>query len=103
MEMVPKGTEQVNGRALARGLAVKPEECAGNRRAGRARRSEHESSMIVAGIDVGAKNVHVVLLQDGALVARATVPSGFDHEESAARGLAEAARVAGIDARTRSR
>jgi 2-oxoglutarate ferredoxin oxidoreductase subunit gamma len=29
MEMVPKGTEQVNGRALARGLAVKPEECAG--------------------------------------------------------------------------
>ena len=29
MEMVPKGTEQVNGRALSRGLAVKPEECAG--------------------------------------------------------------------------
>jgi 2-oxoglutarate ferredoxin oxidoreductase subunit gamma len=29
MEMVPKGTEQVNGRALSRGLTVKPEECAG--------------------------------------------------------------------------
>ena len=53
--------------------------------------------MIVAGIDVGAKNVHVVLLQDGVLIARATVASGFDHEESASRGLAEATRVAGID------
>ncbi len=28
MEMVPKGTIEINGRALARGLAVKAEECA---------------------------------------------------------------------------
>lgn len=34
MEMVPKGTEEVNGRALARGLAVKPEECASVLRVG---------------------------------------------------------------------
>lgn len=27
MEMVPKGTEEVNGRALARGLAVEPDQC----------------------------------------------------------------------------
>ena len=53
--------------------------------------------MIVAGIDVGAKNVHAVLIKDGELVARATVASGFDHEESAERGLAEAAAAAGVD------
>ena len=52
--------------------------------------------MIVAGIDVGAKNVHAVLIEDGKLVARATVASGFDHEESAERGLAEAAAAAGV-------
>lgn len=53
--------------------------------------------MIIAGIDVGAKNVHVVLLKDGEPIARVVVPSGFDHEESATRGLAEAARSADID------
>ncbi len=53
--------------------------------------------MVVAGVDVGAKNVHVVLIRDGELVARAAVASGFDHEESAQRGLAEAARLAGVD------
>ena len=52
--------------------------------------------MIVAGIDVGAKNVHVVLMKDGVLMARAVAPSGFDHEESATRGLAEAAATAGV-------
>jgi len=52
--------------------------------------------MIVAGIDVGAKNVHAVLLRDGELVARAAVASGFDHAESAERGLAEASAVAGV-------
>ncbi len=51
--------------------------------------------MLVAGIDVGAKNVHAVLISDGEVVARAAVPSGFDQEESAERGLAEAARAAG--------
>jgi predicted CoA-substrate-specific enzyme activase len=54
-----------------------------------------EAGVIVAGIDVGAKNVHVVLVSDGSVVARVVVPSGFDQEESAERGLAEAARVAG--------
>lgn len=52
--------------------------------------------MIVAGIDVGAKNVHVVLIADGTVVSRAAVTSGFDQEESAERGLGEAARVAGL-------
>jgi benzoyl-CoA reductase subunit D len=52
--------------------------------------------MLVAGLDVGAKNVHAVLLRDGKVVARAAVSSGFDHEESAERGLQEAAAMAGV-------
>jgi benzoyl-CoA reductase subunit D len=52
--------------------------------------------VIVAGIDVGAKNVHVVLIKDGGVVARSAVASGFDHAESAERGLAEAAAIAGV-------
>ncbi|MGI5940164.1 MAG: acyl-CoA dehydratase activase [Thermoleophilia bacterium] len=55
--------------------------------------------MIVAGVDVGAKTVHVVVLDDGRMAAQAAVASGFDHEESARQGLAEAARIAGIDDR----
>jgi predicted CoA-substrate-specific enzyme activase len=53
--------------------------------------------MLVAGIDVGAKNVHAVLIKDGEVVARATVPSGFDHEESARRGLATACGMAAVE------
>jgi benzoyl-CoA reductase subunit D len=53
--------------------------------------------LTVAGIDVGAKNVHVVLMEEGRVIARVAVPSGFDHEESAERGLAEATRVAAIE------
>jgi len=52
--------------------------------------------MIVAGLDVGAKNVHAVLIRDGEFVSKASVLSGFDHEESAERGLAEAASAAGV-------
>jgi benzoyl-CoA reductase subunit D len=52
--------------------------------------------VLVAGIDVGAKNVHTVLVKDGEFVAGVVVPSGFDQEESAENGLTEAARVAGV-------
>ncbi|MCE5254458.1 MAG: acyl-CoA dehydratase activase [Actinomycetia bacterium] len=52
--------------------------------------------MLVAGIDVGAKNVHAVLLRDGVPIARVVVASGFDHEGSAGRGLDEAAALAGV-------
>jgi predicted CoA-substrate-specific enzyme activase len=51
--------------------------------------------VLVAGIDVGAKNVHTVLISGTGVVARVVVPSGFDQEESAERGLVEAARAAG--------
>ena len=53
--------------------------------------------MIVAGIDVGAKNVHAVVIDEGWVVAKVAVASGFDQEESAERGLQEAAKAAGVD------
>ena len=53
--------------------------------------------MIVAGIDVGAKNVHAVLIEDGRVMARAAVASGFDHEESAERGLRRSRARGGVE------
>ncbi len=52
--------------------------------------------MIVAGVDVGAKNVHVVVLRDGETAARVTVLSGFEQEESARKGLTDAAGAAEV-------
>jgi benzoyl-CoA reductase subunit D len=52
--------------------------------------------MLVAGIDVGAKNVHIVLIGKSGPVARAVVPTGFDQVESAEMGLAQAAASAGV-------
>jgi benzoyl-CoA reductase subunit D len=52
--------------------------------------------MLAAGIDIGAKNVHAVLIRDGELAARAMVSSGFDQQESAERGLAQAVALVGL-------
>lgn len=52
--------------------------------------------MIVAGIDVGSKNTHVVVLKDGEVVSRAAVPSGFEQEEAARIGVAEGVAAAGV-------
>ena len=52
--------------------------------------------LLVAGIDIGAKNVHAVLIREGVIIAKAAVASGFDHEESAERGLREAASIGGV-------
>lgn len=52
--------------------------------------------MIVAGIDVGSKNVKIVALRDGEVAARVDVSSGFDQEESARVGLEKAAAEVGI-------
>ncbi|MBI2987058.1 MAG: CoA activase, partial [Deltaproteobacteria bacterium] len=46
--------------------------------------------MIKAGIDVGAKTVKVVLMEDGKIRAKAKVLSGFDQEESAKAALEQA-------------
>lgn len=47
--------------------------------------------MIVAGIDVGSKNIRVVALRDGEVACRVTVSSGFDQEESARVALRKTA------------
>lgn len=52
--------------------------------------------MIVAGIDVGSKNIHVVVLKDGRVASRVAVPSGFEQDESARKGFVEAVAAAGI-------
>jgi activator of 2-hydroxyglutaryl-CoA dehydratase len=46
--------------------------------------------MITAGIDMGAKNIKVVVLRDGEVLASALVPGGFDAGASAGEALAEA-------------
>ncbi len=52
--------------------------------------------MIVAGIDIGSKNIQVVVLEDGTVAARVSVASGFEQEESARKGIEEAAAAAGV-------
>lgn len=54
--------------------------------------------MIVAGIDVGSKNVRVVVLKDGEVAARVSVASGFDQEESARAAMEKAAEQVGVAA-----
>jgi predicted CoA-substrate-specific enzyme activase len=53
--------------------------------------------MIVAGIDVGSKNIHIVVLRDGDVATRIAVASGFDQEEAATAGLAAAAAAVGVN------
>jgi len=53
--------------------------------------------MITAGVDMGAKNIRVVLLRDGGhVVARVSVTSGFEQEESARTAMGQAAAAAGV-------
>lgn len=52
--------------------------------------------MITAGIDVGAKNLKVVILRDGQVVASSLVRVGFDTQESLDEGLRRALEEAGL-------
>ena len=52
--------------------------------------------MVTAGIDVGAKTVKVVLMEDGKIKAMAKVLSGFDQQASAEEALGEALKEAGL-------
>lgn len=52
--------------------------------------------MITTGIDVGAKTIKVVLMEDGKVKAKAKVLSGFDQEESAKEALELALKEAGL-------
>lgn len=53
--------------------------------------------MITAGIDMGAKNVKVVILKDGEVVGRAIEPTGFEPAAAASKCLQQAAEMSGIE------
>lgn len=52
--------------------------------------------MITAGIDCGAKNTKTVLMQDGSIIGKSLVPTGFDQTRAVQDSLAAAMRSAGI-------
>lgn len=51
--------------------------------------------MITAGIDMGAKTVKVVILNDGQIIAKHLVLTGFDQKKSAEEAFEEALKKAG--------
>ena len=53
--------------------------------------------MIVAGIDIGGKNVHIVIKKDGQILGRAWGPSGIKKAEAVEQLYTEALKEAGID------
>jgi predicted CoA-substrate-specific enzyme activase len=54
--------------------------------------------MITAGVDCGSKNVRVVLVKDGEVVAQAIVPAGMDTAKAADEAYSKALAEAGIEA-----
>ncbi|HTY26461.1 MAG TPA: acyl-CoA dehydratase activase [Desulfomonilaceae bacterium] len=52
--------------------------------------------MITAGIDCGAKNTKTVILNDGEIVGRGSVPTGFDQAAAVKKSLEMALKNAGI-------
>ncbi len=52
--------------------------------------------MITAGIDCGAKNTKTVILQDGKIIGKGRVLTGFVHEKAVGKSLAKAIQAAGI-------
>lgn len=52
--------------------------------------------MITAGIDIGTENVKVVLVQDGAVIARACIHTGFEPGEATHGAVKEALVQAGL-------
>jgi predicted CoA-substrate-specific enzyme activase len=52
--------------------------------------------MIVAGIDVGGKNVHIVIAKNGDIIAKAGAPSGINKAEAAERLYDETLKKAGL-------
>ena len=53
--------------------------------------------MISAGIDVGARNVKVVIVNDGNIVAKSLVPTGFNPAISAEEALTRAVKQSGLN------
>jgi benzoyl-CoA reductase subunit D len=52
--------------------------------------------MIIAGIDCGAKSTKTVIIQDGKIIGKGSVLTGFDQKKAATNSLAKAIAAAGI-------
>ena len=52
--------------------------------------------MIVAGIDVGGKNVHIIIKKDGQILGKVTGPSGIKKAESVEQLYDEVLKKVGI-------
>jgi len=52
--------------------------------------------MLVAGIDVGGKNVHIVLMKDGVVLAQGTAPTGIQKAETTEQLYDELLQQAGL-------
>ncbi len=52
--------------------------------------------MITAGIDCGAKNTQAIILQEGQIIGKAMLATGYDQEKAAEESLTKAAKDAGI-------
>ena len=52
--------------------------------------------MITAGVDCGSKNVRVLILKDGEIMAKAMVPAGMDASAAAQEAYEKALSEAGI-------
>jgi len=52
--------------------------------------------MITAGIDCGAKNTKTIILQDGEIIGKGMVLTGFEQEKAVEESLEQAAKDAGI-------
>ena len=55
--------------------------------------------MVTAGVDCGAGNTKTVILRDGRIIGRGTVPTGFDPGNAAARSLELALGSGGVSGR----
>ena len=52
--------------------------------------------MIVAGVDAGGKNVHIIIVKDGQTVAKTVAPSGINKAEAAEKLYDETLKQAGL-------
>ena len=52
--------------------------------------------MITAGIDCGAKNTKTVIIKDGKIIGKASVPTGFEQAQAVKESLELALKDAGI-------
>ena len=52
--------------------------------------------MITAGIDCGAKNTKTVIMKDGQIIGKGTVPTGFEQKKAVNASLDNAIKAAGI-------